>query len=120
MNSAMTKIPRLSKSRFQYGLQCHKRLWLECHCPELADPLSESKQGSFNVGHQVGSLPARVSRGHIGGRGPPAPAKRPFERRGVFCGKESTACTNLLFSFGGVLVRADVLLQVSELGSLSR
>jgi hypothetical protein len=52
--------PRLSKSRFQYGLQCPKYLWLDCHARDLADPLSESQQALFDQGHAVGELARRL------------------------------------------------------------
>ena len=52
----MAQVPRLSKSKFQAGLQCNKRLWLECQRPDLADPVSEAKQAVFDIGHQVGEL----------------------------------------------------------------
>lgn len=52
----MARVPRLSKSRFQAGLQCPKRLWLTCHHPELADPIGEAKQAVFDLGHKVGEL----------------------------------------------------------------
>lgn len=114
MNSAMTKIPRLSKSRFQYGLQCHKRLWLECHRPELADPLSESKQALFNVGHQVGELARRrfpggtlVAEDRTRSEAALRTTRR-LLREGVDCLYEPA------FSFDGVLVRADVLLRSSN------
>ncbi|MBN1319668.1 MAG: DUF2779 domain-containing protein [Thermoleophilia bacterium] len=52
----MARVPRLSKSRFQAGLQCPKRLWLACHHPGLADPIGEAKQAIFDLGHKVGEL----------------------------------------------------------------
>ena len=48
--------PRLSKSRYQSGLQCPKRLWLECYRRELADAIDEAKQAIFDQGHRVGEL----------------------------------------------------------------
>ena len=53
---AMTKTPRLSKSRFQTGLQCPKALWLQCYRPELAGAVSEMQQAIFDNGHRVGEL----------------------------------------------------------------
>lgn len=52
----MARPPRLSKSRYQAGLQCPKRLWLECYQRELADPIDEAKQAIFDQGHRVGEL----------------------------------------------------------------
>ncbi len=47
---------RLSKSRFQTGLQCPKALWLTCHARELADPVGETQQHIFDTGTSVGEL----------------------------------------------------------------
>ena len=48
--------PLLSKSRFQYGLQCLKRLYLECYHRELADPVDAGLQARFDTGTAVGKL----------------------------------------------------------------
>ena len=50
------KIPLLSKSRFGAGLQCHKRLFLECYSPKLADPIDPGQQAIFDSGTAVGEL----------------------------------------------------------------
>jgi hypothetical protein len=50
---------RLSKSRFTAGLQCHKRLYLQVHQPELAAQPDESRQARFEQGTEVD----RVARG---------------------------------------------------------
>jgi len=50
------EIPLLSKSRFGAGLQCHKRLFLECYSPELADPIDPGQQALFESGTAVGEL----------------------------------------------------------------
>ncbi|MCJ7797414.1 MAG: DUF2779 domain-containing protein, partial [Thermoleophilia bacterium] len=52
----MARPPRLSKSRYQSGLQCPKRLWLECYRRELADAIDEATQAIFAQGHRVGEL----------------------------------------------------------------
>ena len=48
--------PQLSKSRFMAGLQCLKRLYLECYERELADPIDERQQAIFDTGNGVGEL----------------------------------------------------------------
>jgi predicted RecB family nuclease len=53
---ARDTIPQLSKSRFGAGLQCFKRLYLEYHSPELADPIEPSQQALFDTGTAVGIL----------------------------------------------------------------
>jgi len=47
---------RLSKSKYIAGLQCHKRLWLEIHKPELASPPPPGRQRIFDQGTTVGEL----------------------------------------------------------------
>lgn len=48
--------PRLSKSKFLSGLQCHKRLYLEIHHPELATPPDASTQAILTMGTEIGLL----------------------------------------------------------------
>ena len=48
--------PTLSKSRFQHGLQCLKRLYLETNHRDLADTLSAGQQAIFDSGTAVGEL----------------------------------------------------------------
>jgi len=50
------QIPLLSKSRFLAGLQCQKRLYLECFHPELAEPFDAGRQAILDAGTQVGEL----------------------------------------------------------------
>ena len=49
-------IPLLSKSRFAAGLQCHKRLYLECYHRDLMDPLDPSRRALFEAGNRVGMV----------------------------------------------------------------
>ena len=48
--------PQLSKTRFIAGLQCLKRLYLECYDRDLADPIDETQQAIFDTGTGVGEL----------------------------------------------------------------
>ncbi len=50
------RIPFLSKSRFTAGLQCHKRLYLECFNRQLADAVTDQQQMIFDSGTDVGML----------------------------------------------------------------
>ena len=45
----------LSKSSFASGLQCHKRLWIEKNDRGLVPVPSQSKQATFDQGHEIGS-----------------------------------------------------------------
>lgn len=51
-----TQTPRLSKSRYMYGLQCPLRLWYHVYEPELAEETGEVQQAVFDTGHEVGVL----------------------------------------------------------------
>ncbi len=52
----LPKAPRLSKSKFLSGLQCHKRLYLEVHHPSLATKPDAATQAMFDMGTEVGEL----------------------------------------------------------------
>ncbi|MGF6596282.1 hypothetical protein P3T23_000989 [Paraburkholderia sp. GAS448] len=51
----LTRTFRLSKSKIMAGLQCHKRLWLQTHRPELCK-VSEESEHIFRMGHLFGDL----------------------------------------------------------------
>jgi hypothetical protein len=51
----MMKSVTLSKSSFASGLQCHKRLWIEKNDRGLVPVPSQSKQATFDQGHEIGS-----------------------------------------------------------------
>ena len=57
--------PQLSKSRFMAGLQCLKRLYLECYDRKLADPIDERQQAIFDTGNGVGELAREM---YLGGK----------------------------------------------------
>jgi hypothetical protein len=52
--------PQLSKSRFMAGLQCLKRLYLECYDWNLADPIDDRQQTIFDTGSGVGELARKM------------------------------------------------------------
>ena len=55
----------MSKSRFLAGLQCHKRLYLECFHPELADPVDVGRQAILDIGTRVGELARDLFHGGV-------------------------------------------------------
>ncbi|MDY6918198.1 MAG: DUF2779 domain-containing protein [Chloroflexota bacterium] len=55
-SSRKNAVPLLSKSRFVAGLQCPRRLYLECFNPDLADPVSPAEQARLDMGTRVGGL----------------------------------------------------------------
>jgi hypothetical protein len=50
----------LSKSKYLAGLQCLKRLYLQCYQPELAEEIDEQRQAIFDQGKEVGLLAQKV------------------------------------------------------------
>ncbi len=47
-------MPHLTKSRFLSGLQCHRRLWLATHAPDLASPRSDATEHILRMGTELG------------------------------------------------------------------
>ena len=103
-------IPLLSKSRFAAGLQCPKRLFLECYSPDLAEPPDISQQALMETGIAVG----RLARQRF-------PGGRLIEEEYYQHAVAMTATTAAIadgsvpaiyeaaFTFDGVRVRVDVL-----------
>jgi hypothetical protein len=51
-----SEIPSLSKSLFMSGLQCQKRLYLECYAPELGASVDPATEALRESGRAIGSL----------------------------------------------------------------
>lgn len=108
----MSGMPRLSKSRFQLGLQCARQLWLRCHQPELADPLTEQQQHVFATGTAVGELARKrfaegvlVDEDHLH-------SAEALETTARLMADPPPAVFEAAFEHGGVLVRPDALVRV--------
>jgi len=106
--------PRLSKSKFISGLQCHKRLYLEIHSPELATEPDEETQAVLDNGSDVGEL----ARGRFPGgvlveweNGNLTLALRRTED--LLKQPRVTAIFEATLKFENVLVRVDVLERVA-------
>jgi hypothetical protein len=54
------KKTNLSKSKHLAGLQCLKRLYLQCYQPELAGEIDEQRQAIFDQGTEVGVFAQKV------------------------------------------------------------
>ena len=104
----------LSKSRFLAGLQCLKRLYLDCHHRELADPVDASHQAIFDSGHAVGALARQRFRGgalveeqyfeH---------AQAEYRTQALLRDPSVPALYEPAFSFADIRTRVDVLLRTS-------
>jgi predicted RecB family nuclease len=112
-NDLRPVIPRLSKSKFLSGLQCHKRLYLEMRHPELAEPPDLSTQAIFAMGTEIGILAQRRFPGGV----LVAPTLRPREAAVALTAKllqdpDVPAIFEGAFEHEGVIVRVDILERV--------
>ncbi len=48
--------PRLSKTRYLSGCQCHLKLWYDCYERQLGSDIDVVTQATFDTGHEVGRL----------------------------------------------------------------
>lgn len=101
--------PRLSKSRFQAGLQCPKHLWLLCRAPDLADPVSESQQAIFDQGHTVGELARRLFPGGVLVEEDYTQSDQALQTTQCLLGDGAACLYEGAFRHDGVLVRPDAL-----------
>ena len=104
----------LSKSRFLAGLQCLKRLYLDCHHRELADPVDVSHQAIFTTGHTVGALARRLFHGGVLVEEPYFEhAQAEYRTQSLLRDPSVPALYEPAFSFAGIRTRIDVLLKTT-------
>ena len=104
-------VPRLSKSRYMAGKQCHLRLWNECFARELATPIDEAQQAIFDTGHEVGELAmGRYPGGVMIAEGPRELAAARERTSAVMAG-DAPAIFEAAFEHQGVTCRVDVLVR---------
>lgn len=107
--------PRLSKSKYLSGLQCHKRLYLEIHQPNLATPPDASTQAILEMGTEIGILAQRRFQGGV-------LVKSGFRQREAAIAETAAlvqdqtvfAIFEGAFEHDGVLVRVDILERVQN------
>ena len=109
--------PRLSKSTYLTGKQCHLRLWHDFHTHDLAAPVGEALQLVFDTGHEVGELACRrYPGGHLVAHDHKHVAQALEETRQVIEAGAAPALFEAAFEHEHVLVRADVLQRLPEGG----
>lgn len=97
------------------GLQCHKRLYLEIHQPELAEELDEQTEAAFQLGHEIG----RLAQGRFSGRilveqDHTHLAQAVEETSKLITNPDVPAIFEGTFVHDGVLVRVDILQRVGR------
>lgn len=100
---------RLSKSKILSGLQCHKRLYLEVHHPELAEMDSAAEQ-RMAAGTNVGEVAREQFPGGVLVDLADSDFARAIRETGeLLVRRPMPPVFEGTFSHGGVLVRADIL-----------
>lgn len=108
--AARSTPPRLSKSKFLSGLQCHKRVYLEIHQPELATPPDPSTQAILDMGTEIGILAQqRFSGGVLVKAGFRQREAAVAETAALLQDPTVPAIFEAAFEHDGVLVRVDIL-----------
>ena len=109
----LLKTPRLSKSKFLSGLQCHKRLFLEVHHPSLATKPDAATQAMFDMGTEVGELArSRFPGGVLVTAGYRQTEAALAQTAALVQDLTVKAIFEAAFLHAGVLIRADVLERV--------
>src|SRR5437773_4424345 len=99
---------RISKSKYLWGLQCHKLLWHAYNAKHLIPGPDAQQQAIFDQGHEVGALARQLFPGGIEIAGSSddydailaAPSQALKERRPLY---------EAAFAFNGGYARADIL-----------
>ena len=109
----LAKTPRLSKSKFLSGLQCHKRLYFEVHEPALATKPDAATQAMFDMGTEVGELArSRFPGGVLVTAGHRQTEAALAQTAALIQDPTVPAIYEGAFLHGGVLIRADILERV--------
>ncbi len=107
--------PRLSKTRFLSGIQCHLRLWYEYFERQLATPPDLATQALFDTGHEVGRLAQQRYPGGVLVKWSHLHAdKAVAETKRLVSNLEIPALYEGAFEHQGVLIRADILRREDE------
>jgi len=106
---------RLSKSKYLSGLQCHKRLYLEIHSPELATEPDEHTQAILDMGTEVGELARRRFPGGVLVESSHRQLAEALQRTTELLEDPTVpAIFEGTFEFDHVLVRVDILERVTS------
>ncbi len=113
LSQCAAKPHRLSKSKFLAGLQCHKRLYLDIHAPELATPPDGATQAILDMGTDVGGIARQRFPGGVLVEAGYRHSSEALQRTAELIPRPSVpAIFEGAFLWDGVLVRVDVLERV--------
>lgn len=107
------KTPRLSKSKYISGLQCHKRLHLDIYQPYLATPPDAGTQAILDMGTDVGELARRrFHGGRLVAAGYRQTEAALAQTAALMADESVPAIFEAAIKADGVLVRVDILERV--------
>ncbi len=107
--------PRLSKSKFLSGLQCHRRLYLEIHQPTLATPPDASTRAILDMGTEIGILAQqRFSGGALVKAGFRQREAAIAETTALLQDPRIPAIFEAAFEYEGFIARVDILERVQN------
>jgi Domain of unknown function(DUF2779) len=110
LDGVRLEIPALSKSRFLAGLQCHKRLYLECYARDLGGPPDDVTRAVFEAGRAIGALArTRYPGGRLVTEDHLHHQEAEQRTRTVLADESVLAVYEAAFTFDDVRIRADIL-----------
>lgn len=105
----------LSKSKYLAGLQCEKRLWLQCHQPNLGTAFDASSQAVLDAGNEVGEAARLLFPGGVLVDEPPWEHEAAVRRtRDLMADASVPAIFEAAFEHAGVRIRVDALERLPE------
>ena len=105
---------RISKSRFQKGLQCEKAFWLGVHRRDLAEATSVSQQWIFDQGHEVGRLAQELFPGGVEVTEDHTHPEEALESTRRLIEQGVRVLYEPAFAHGSAFCRADILVAADE------
>jgi len=103
--------PTLSKTTYMYGMQCHKRFYLNRFHKDLANPEEEQTQAIFQTGTNVGLLAQQLFPGGINAQGEEEWHSETTVARTAELLKTHAIIYEAAFMFNGVLCAIDILVR---------
>jgi len=115
MTTFIPRRPRLSKSRFLSGRQCHKRLYFEAYTPELAPEPDGMRQAMLDMGKHIGDTAQQCfPGGQLVTEGYRQSAAA-LERTAIFMANpDIPAIFEAAIQYEGTLIRVDILERSGE------
>jgi hypothetical protein len=107
----------LSKSKYLAGLQCPRRLWLQCHAPDLRGEIDAGALSRIAMGNEVGERARRLFPGGLLVSEEPRQHGEAIRRtREILQQRDVPAIFEAAFEHRGVRIRVDALERLPDGG----